>query len=795
MMRAGAEALWSHWARHPVQLMVLILGLAMATGLWTGVQAINAEARASYDRAASLLNQDQLARISHETRPLTMDDFVTLRRAGWLVAPLIQSRLPRTQIQIIGIDPFVTPPGSGAPDLSAAGDLTDFLTGSGMLFVAPGVANNLPDGLPPVRTLESVAPNTAITDITVAARLLKTNDLSAILVLPQQPTGIAPLADVDPAFVLSAPPEGSDIARLTDSFHLNLTAFGLLAFAVGLFIVHSAIGLAFEQRRTLFRTLRALGLTQNGLTGLLILECTVLATLGGLLGVLLGYVVAAALMPGVAATLSGLYGAGVGNSLSLSPVWWLTGFVMAYAGAGIAAFNSLWQLRRLPILAPAMPRAWARASGQAARLQGAAGCGLLCLALGGVLFGSGLLLGFVSLAALLMGAALLVPVALSGLLSMLSNIRGGAVLDWVWADTRQQIPGLSLALMALLLALSANVGVSTMVGSFRGTFVGWLDQRLASELYVTARTPQEASDIRQAVVSDVTAILPITFVEQEVRGAPADIYGIVDHPTYRDHWPLLDASADVWAALADGHGALVNEQLARREGLWTGQSLAIGGFPAVPVVGVYSDYGNPIGQVILGYDTFSKRYPDAQTLRFALRTDTPDAVRTRLLEQFNLPPENVVNQAQVKAFSLEVFEQTFLVTRALNVLTLGVAGFALWASLTTLGAMRLPQLAPVWALGLTRQQIAGLEMARALMLALLTAVLAVPVGLLLAWVLLAVVNVEAFGWRLPMQLFPKDWAWLLLWALIGAVCAAVMPMRRIAKLPPSELLKVFANAR
>ena len=51
----------------------------------------------------------------------------------------------------------------------------------------------------------------------------------------------------------------SDLERLTDSFHLNLTAFGLLSFFVGLFIVNSAIGLAFEQRLPMLRTLRACG--------------------------------------------------------------------------------------------------------------------------------------------------------------------------------------------------------------------------------------------------------------------------------------------------------------------------------------------------------------------------------------------------------------------------------------------------------------------------------------------------------------------------------------------------------
>ena len=60
----------------------------------------------------------------------------------------------------------------------------------------------------------------------------------------------------------------------------------------------------------------------------------------------------------------------------------------------------------------------------------------------------------------------------------------------------------------------------------------------------------------------------------------------------------------------------------------------------------------------------------------------------------------------------------------------------------------MPQLAPVWAMGLTQGRLAGLDLARTVVLAVLTAVAALPLGLALAWVLLAVVNVAAFGWRL-----------------------------------------------
>ena len=74
----------SHWRRHPLQLVLMILGLALATALWTGVQAINAEARAAYAKAATVLGGEGVNRLEASTTTLTMQDFVQMRRAGWL---------------------------------------------------------------------------------------------------------------------------------------------------------------------------------------------------------------------------------------------------------------------------------------------------------------------------------------------------------------------------------------------------------------------------------------------------------------------------------------------------------------------------------------------------------------------------------------------------------------------------------------------------------------------------------------------------------------------------------------
>lgn len=793
MTRAGLQALLSHWRRNPLQLFTLVAGLALATALWSGVQAINAEARASYDAAAATLGEARYAQITREDAgPIDRATYVALRRAGWQVSPVIEGRLEG--IRLVGVEPLTAPGGIGPVELDAGDDLTGFL-GDGLLFGrAEALAALDGTGLRAIEAPE-VAPGIVLTDIGVAERLLGPG-ISRLIVAPEQPLGRLDLAEIAPELMLEPPQGGSDIGRLTDSFHLNLTAFGLLSFAVGIFIVHGAIGLAVEQRRPVIRTLRALGMPLRRVVILMAAELLGLALIAGTLGVALGYVIAAALLPDVAATLRGLYGAEVAGTLQLRPAWWVSGLGIALIGTAIAGGRALGQVARMPLLAAARPRAWAMQSGRALIWQGLLAGGLLCLAGLVAWLGTGLTAGFVLLGALLLGGALILPVILSGILALAERRAGRPVPAWFWADTRQQLPGLSLALMALLLAMAANVGVSTMVSSFRLTFIGFLDQRLASEFYVTAEDAEEARGLIDWLAPRVDAILPIRNVDRQVAGLPAEIYGNRPHATYRDNWRFLQSAPEAWDAVDRGEGVVINEQLARRAGLAIGDTVTLEG-AAFPVLGIYGDYGNPIGQVILTETAFERLFPGTETLRFGLRLApeaVPDLARA-LRDDFGLDDSQMIDQAGIKALSLQVFERTFSVTAALNVLTLGVAGFAILMSLLTLAGLRLPQLAPVWALGLTRRALGRAELFRALLLAALTALLALPLGLALAWVLLAVVNVEAFGWRLPMFLFPLDYARLGLFACLAALLAALWPARRLARTPPADLLKVFTNER
>ncbi|MBY6162992.1 FtsX-like permease family protein [Mameliella alba] len=798
MTGAVLQALISHWRRSPLQFFTFLAGLALATALWSGVQAINAEARASYDAAAATLGEgrfDQL--VPRAGDELAQDTYIALRRAGWQVSPVVEGRLRLTDgsLRLVGLDPLTTPgalsPVEGDGDI----DLQAFLT-VGVLFADAETAARLGELSQKVVVDASVAPDTVLTDVGVAQRLLdRPGRLSRLIVAPQQPMGLPPLEQVAPGVTRVAAQSGSDVGQLTDSFHLNLTAFGLLSFAVGIFIVHGTIGLVFEQRRGMVRTLRTLGVPLRRLVLLMALELLVLAVLAGAIGVVLGYVVAALLLPDVAATLEGLYGAQVSGGLQLRPVWWLSGLGIAVLGACVAGGGALWKIARMPILASARPRAWAMAAGRGRWIQAAVSLLLLMGAGGLALADAGLLASFALLACLLIGAALALPMVLGAVLAFGQARAKGVIGGWFWADTRQQLPGLSLALMALLLAMAANVGVSTMVSSFRLTFVDFLDQRLFAEAYVRGIDGDRMAEIEVYLQDQGLTVLPLLRVETRLAGVPSELMGARVGPAYRANWAFVDAQPNPWDRVAAGQAVIVNEQLARRAGLWLGDGLELGEGLSLPVVGVYGDYGNPLGQAILSETRFAARFPEERPQQFGVLGAGAEELRDALGKVFGVPRTSVSDQAAVKAFSLAVFERTFTVTAALNVLTLAVAGFAILMSLLTLSAIRLPQLAPVWAMGLTRGTLARVELIRALVLAVLTALLALPLGLALAWVLLAMVNVQAFGWRLPMYLFPLDYARLGLLTLFAAGLAALWPALRMARVPVSHLLRVFANER
>ncbi len=781
------KALLSHWWRNPVQLFAYLTGLALATALWSGVQAINSEARASYDAAAKTLGDGQYdLLIPKQGNRIPQDVYVLLRKSGWLVSPVIEARI--NDVRLLGVD--IVTSATGLPNLANEQSAITYDT----LLANEETALKI-SMLVNVTVDKSIAPGIAIGDIGLVQRMLKRDDLTRLILLPNQPITQPSLDMVAPNLQIQSAYAVTNVTELTGSFHLNLTAFGLLSFVVGLFIVNSTIGLAFEQRRGMIRTIRSIGVPMRTLITLITFEMMTLAVIGAGFGIILGYFIAAFLLPDVAATLRGLYGAEISGTLELRASWWVSGMLLALIGTALALSSRIWQIVQMPLLASAKPRAWVVATGSRFRLQLILAIMLLFTTVPLALTLEGLLAGFILLGCLLIGAALALPHLLGGLLTLVQKYTVAPVWEWFWADTRQQLPGLSLALIALLLAVSANIGVSTMVSSFRQTFIAFLDQRLAPELFVEVDTAEQSTALEMFLMNRQIEVLPLLTTQIVIADLPVDLYGIRLGQTYRNNWIFLDNTRNAWDVIKRGKAVVVNEQFARRAELWVGSLVQVNRDLILPIAAVVGDYGNPRGQIIITERIFKDLYPNLYASNFGVRTKDAAQLRSQIVNKLGIKNNAIISQVGIKALSLEVFERTFVVTSALNVLTLGVAGFAILMSLLTLADLRVPQLAPVWALGLTRRRLAWLELLRAVLLAGIVFVCAIPMGLALAWILLTIINVEAFGWQLPMYLFPLKYLELGVYALIAAFLAAMWPAVRLMRTPPSTLLRVFASER
>ncbi|MEL7488717.1 MAG: ABC transporter permease, partial [Pseudomonadota bacterium] len=376
----ACKTLFSHWTRNPMQAATFVIGLAVATALFAGVQAINLQARASYADAAAQLGANELSSLAPKAgRWMDEATFSRLRRNGVRVSPVVEGavRIGNARYSVIGVDLATLPRAAGGDvfnGLSPTDDANvapaDFLTPPYRTLIASSTAEALGVAAgdvirldterrtPPVVITQGVSHGVFFTDIGAAQKMLnRKGEISRLLV---DNTGsdlsaatASDIVGID--LTLIEPQATADISRLTRSFHLNLTAFGFLSFFVGLLIVHSAIGLAFDQRRAMIRTMRACGVSQGDLVLALLIELAAIAAPAGLIGLAIGYAVAALLLPDVALTLRSLYGAAVPGALTIKPWWWIGGLSISVIGALVASASSLWRAARLPVLAPAQP--------------------------------------------------------------------------------------------------------------------------------------------------------------------------------------------------------------------------------------------------------------------------------------------------------------------------------------------------------------------------------------------------------------------------------------------------------
>jgi putative ABC transport system permease protein len=187
------------------------------------------------------------------------------------------------------------------------------------------------------------------------------------------------------------------------------------------------------------------------------------------------------------------------------------------------------------------------------------------------------------------------------------------------------------------------------------------------------------------------------------------------------------------------------------------------------VAAIYADYGRPSAELLIHGQALPPGFePAFQSFSINSGSQSVDEVRRRLRAVWNADDLVVRDNASLQALASQVFQQTFLLTRAISVLTLALASLSLlvmgWVFFST--RARYFQLLRVW--GVSLVAVRGQLRRLALLLVSGVTVVALPLGIYLTWVLVSRINPLAFGWSLPMAVYPGFWFELgVLMLLIG----------------------------
>ncbi|NVK40402.1 MAG: ABC transporter permease [Oceanospirillaceae bacterium] len=751
----------SHYRRHPGQLAGLLLILICAAALWSGVHSLTSEARGSIAQTRAVL-APRFAIERLDGKPVGIEDFARLRRSGLCVTPQLEIRIEAGAPRLLGIDPFTAAclgeSGAGASQLEVllgglnrtqllgrADDLARWRQLTPAIEFEDQVVDEAPAGL----LLADIAVADTFRRAGTAHLELLTSGATAEQVLP-------------PGYRRQIVDYGVKPDLLADAFLLSLDALAALALMVAALLLRSVYRLALEQRRRTFQILRRLGVTSLRLRLGLGIEFLLLALAGSLAGGWLGAALAAGMSDGFEATLDGLFSAAApAGPASVVSVWpgVLLLLLLVTGWAGL----DLW---------------WRSAKITAAHRRGVAmaAAATLLLAIGLLLSADRLDVIFIATALALLAVGGLLPLLLVWLLGWLQKHSRDPLQMWSCSEAGALCRLLGLPLVALAFAIAASIGVQAMVASFETTFARWLDQRLRGDLYID---PGRWLDPQQTVAAletlpGVTAVLPLVRGKGLLDDTPVDVLGVDPASPLVNGWPFLDSVATPWQALAGG-GIMINEQLAWRRGLSPGDTvqLRLGDLQLQRrVVAVYADYGRPEGEVLLPLDVLPAALPERYST-FALAHQGADW--RAWPERYPwLGGSRLRDQATLKAAAEAAFERTFQLTRTLESLTLVLAGTALMLMTLTMLRLRRAIYSLLYAWGICRRVLRRRLVLQTMLLTGLLGLLAIPLGLGLGWVLVARINPAAFGWSLPLGLYPGYWLqiWLLC-LLIGALVGLI----------------------
>lgn len=557
----------------------------------------------------------------------------------------------------------------------------------------------------------------------------------------------------------------------------------LLAFLVGLFIAYNGVKYSLLKRNRLLVQIQQAGIAPINVFSALLVELVILVEFGASLGFVLGMQLSHWLHPTVALTLEQLYGA------TLLPgtwqwQWWAQALLLTLAAALLACWQHFKQRVHQPLSSHGGFYQAPETSNQNQLFL--IGLVLTTLSLTGLWLSDHHRLTMAWLGVLVVSIPLYLPKTLSVLAYWSEQRTTPGLVQYLFAELRELVSPLSLAMMALLLAVTANIGMNNLVGSFESTLKQWLEQRLHADIYVSP-SQGEMANVEHALehFDNVEKVYKQYYVDANLQGLPIRL-GTKDKDTLEQTMVFKSRVDEFWQRFYQEEVVAISEPTAVKLGLSIGSDLKLDALKGetLTVGAIFHDYGAPNGEVLLAPKLWQERGFTDLPISLGIKiSGDKKSMYDQLQQQLALNPSQLYDQAHVKSVALDIFSQTFAITRTLNGVTLMVAVIGLFSACFMLLDARKAAIARLYALGVSRRKLMAMVVGQIVALVSFTLVVAIPLGAMVGYILTDVVTLRAFGWSLNYLWSWSDALSISVITILVAVMATLLPLWRLVSKP------------
>lgn len=637
------------------------------------------------------------------------------------------------------------------------------------------------------------------------------------LIVPEN-YDLSPIEAILPSGVIITTPAARSgaLRQMTAAFELNLQALSLLALLVGVFLIYNTVTFSVVQRRPVIGILRSLGTTRRQIFSLILTEALVLGLIGTVLGLGLGIVLGQGIVRLVAQTINDLYFRVNVENITIETPTLLRGVIIGIAASLLAALIPSYEAKRTP---PAGVLQRSVIEQRTRRLLPLVTLSAIVLSLAGFAVlqipTDSVPVSFLALFLILIGCALFTPLALLILMRFAGMITGplfGVLGQMAPRTVIRSLSRTAIAVTALTLAVSVIVGVSIMISSFRGTITEWLNTTLGADIFISPFAGNDTAaidvDIDPAIltglqaldgVARVTSVRSVSVLAPDYPDLPP-VYLVAPDADITDGarrfvWKTF-SDEDYWNQLLAGK-IVVSEPFAFRRNITQENNtltlLTDQGEHTFTIEGVYYDYTTDQGAVMMHANVYRQYFDDPYLSAIALdlEPDTDLATVLNTLQTDTLVGTGLEAQSNraLRASVLEIFDRTFSITITLRLLATIVAFIGILSTLLALQFEHTQQYGIMRANGMTPRQLRTFTLVQTGLMGTAAGILALPIGLILALILVYSINVRSFGWTMTLMVTPQEFIQAFAIALIAALIAGIYPALRLSKLVTVQAIR------